>query len=115
MTPAQLKRALPALRSIDDDVIQSYIELSDPWFDVVRWGAFYAEGLANWVANEIVLNSLPLSAADGIEVSKSVGDTSYSLHSELVMLQAKDRSMRTRFGQRYRELADMVGAGGVMV
>lgn len=115
MTPAQLKLALPPLASVDNDLIQIYIGLADPWFDEARWGAFYAEGLANWVANELVLNSIPLNATDGIEVSKSVGDTSFSLHSELVLAQTKDRAQRTRYGQRYRQLADMVGAGGVIV
>jgi hypothetical protein len=30
-----------------------------------------------------------------------------------VLRQAEDRSMRSRYGQRYRQLADMVGMGGV--
>lgn len=115
MTPAQLKQALPALASIDNDLIQAYITRADPWFDETRWGAFYPEGLANWVANELVLDNIPLNATDGIETSKSVGDTSFSLHPELVLLQTKDRAQRTRYGQRYRQLADMVGAGGVFV
>jgi len=113
MTAAQLKQVLPPLSTVDNTVIESYITLADPWFDVDRWGAFYAEGLACWVANEIVLNGMPFSANDGVEVSKSVGDTSWSLHQELVMAQAKDRAMQTRYGQRYRQLADMVGMGGV--
>lgn len=112
MTAAQLIRALPPLSAVDPAVLEAYIGLADPWFDVDRWGAFYAEGLANWVANEIVLNGQPLSADDGLEVSRSVGDTSYSLHSGLVERQAADRALRTRYGQRYRQLAEMVGAGG---
>lgn len=88
--------------------------LADEHFDVDRWAGHYLEGLANWVANELVLNGVALlSADDGIEVSKSVGDTSFSLHSGLVERQANDRFMRTRFGQRYRQLADLIGMGGV--
>lgn len=113
MTAAQLKAILPALRTISDDDINTFIGLSEPHFDVDRWGAFYVEGLANWVANEIILASQPLSMDDGAEVSKSVGDTSFSLSSELVMMQVKDRAMRTRFGQRYRELSQLIGGGGV--
>lgn len=113
MTAAQLKSTLPALRAIPDADVLAQVALAEPWFDVDRWGAFYAEGLANWVANELVLNDIPLSADDGLEVSKSVGDTSYSLHSGLVERQAGDRAMRTRYGQRYRQLADLIGMGGV--
>lgn len=113
MTAAQLKAVLRPLQAVSDADIEAKIALADPWFDVGRWGAFYAEGLANWVANELVLDGLPLNANDGAEVSKSVGDTSFSLHSELVLMQAKDRAMQTRYGQRYRQLADMIGMGGV--
>lgn len=113
MTAAQLKAILPALRTISDDDINTYIGLADPYFDVERWGAWYAEGLANWVANEIILASQPLSMNDGAEVSKSVGDTSFSLSSELVSKQADDRAMLTRFGQRYRQLSLLIGGGGV--
>lgn len=115
MTATQLKAILPALRGTDDADVEAQIALADPWFDVDRWGAFYAEGLANWVANELVLNgSETLSEDDGLEVSKSVGDTSFSLHSRLVERQAGDRALRTRYGQRYRQLADLVGIGGVV-
>jgi hypothetical protein len=113
VTPAQLKAVLPALRSVSNDDIQAKITLADPHFDVECWGDFYLEGLANWVANELCLDEVGLSPDDGLEVSKSVGDTSFSLHSELVLAQAKDRAMRTRYGQRYRQLADLVGMGGV--
>ena len=113
MTAAQLKAALPALRNVNDDVIEAKILLADPWFDVEVWGAFYPEGLANWVANELVLDGSTLSTDDGLVTSHSVGDTSFSLHPELVLVQAKDRAMQSRYGQRYRQLADLVGMGGV--
>jgi hypothetical protein len=113
VTAAQLKAALPTLRSVTDAAIEEKILLADPWFDEAVWGSFLTEGMANWVANELVLDEVSLSGADGLEISHSVGDTSFSLHSELVLRQAEDRSMRSRYGQRYRQLADMVGMGGV--
>lgn len=113
MTAAQLKAVLPALRSVSDDAIEAKIVLADPWFDVEVWGGFYPEGLANWVADELVTDEISLSGADGLETSHSVGDTSFSLHPELVLAQAKDKKMRSHYGQRYRQLADLVGMGGI--
>ena len=115
MTATQLKAVLPPLRSVSDGDVDAQIALADEHFDVERWAGHYLEGLANWVANELVLNGLPLSANDGAETSKSVGDTSYALHADLVLAQAKDKAMQTRYGQRYRQLADLVGIGGVVV
>ena len=76
MTPAQLKATLPALRSVTDEVIAAKILLADLWFDEAAWGDFYAEGLANWVANELVLDGSALTTDDGIEVSHSAGGRS---------------------------------------
>jgi hypothetical protein len=112
VTATQLKAVLPALRAVSDADVSAQVALADEHFDVARWGGLYAEGLANWVADRLVVNGMPLSADDGAEVSKSVGDTSFSLSGELVMAQARDTHMRTRWGQRYRQLADMVGMGG---
>jgi len=113
-TATQLKTVLPVLRLVSDADVEAQLLLADEWFDVARWGGHYLEGVANWVAHSLVINSIPLSADDGLEVSKSVGDTSYSLHSGLVERQADAQELRTRYGQRYLQLAALVGIGGVV-
>jgi hypothetical protein len=94
--------------------VDAKILLADPFFDVARWDTLYAEGLANWCCHWLFLDGLPGSLDDGAEVSENVGDTSFSLHSQIVLEQAHDQMMRTRYGQRYRQLADQVGIGGVV-
>lgn len=114
MTASQLKAILPPLSAFSDAQVDAKVVLSDPHFDVPRWGDLYAEGLANWCCHWLLLDSLPASLDDGAEVSESVGDTAFSLHPELVAAQAHDSMMRTRYGQRYRQLADLVGMGGAV-
>lgn len=115
MTATQLKSILPPLSAFTNAQVDAKIVLADPYFDVDRWGDFYGEGLANWVCHWLVLDGVPLSADDGAEMSESVGDTSFSLHPQLVLAQAHEQEMRTRFGQRYLQLAGQAGIGGVIV
>lgn len=112
MTATQLKSLFPPLTSFSDADVTAKIALAAPHFNVSRWGDFYAEGLANWVCHWLVVDDLPLAADDGAEISEGVGDTSFSLNAQVVFEQAHDAMLRTRYGQRYRELADMVGMGG---
>ena len=114
MTASQLKGVLPPLSAFTDAQVDAKIVLADPYFDVARWGDLYIEGLANWCCHWLLLDGLAVSLDDGAEVSESVGDTSFSLHPDLVFAQAHDSMMRTRYGQRYRQLADQVGMGGVV-
>jgi hypothetical protein len=114
VTASQLKSILPPLCAFADADVAAKVFLADPHFDVARWGDLYAEGLANWCCHWLLLDGLPASMDDGAEVSEDVGDTSFSLHSQLVLEQAHDQMMRTRYGQRYRQLADQVGMGGAV-
>lgn len=93
MTSAQLKALVPALSTVDDTIIDAQIALADPHFDVERWGDFYAEGLACWVAHNLTIGSV----GDATKL-KQIPSNPY---------------MRTTFGQRYQYLVDQVGMGGV--
>lgn len=122
MTPSEFKAWFPrneAFQMMNASEIQTYLTRAVPYFDVTRWGGFYSEGVACFVAHSIVMDASDganeLTEAAGIETSASVGDTSFSISSELVNAQAKDHFMRTRYGQRYKKLQRMIGAGGTCV
>lgn len=115
MTPDRFKQILPEFGLVDSAKIQASIDLADAFFDVARWDNMYELGLANWVADRLVRAPIAPTADDGAETSSSVGDTSWSLHPELVLAMARDPSMRTRYGQEYRYYAGLVGMGGVIV
>jgi hypothetical protein len=120
MTPTEFKSRFPAFASQTSQSIQDYLTLAVPFFDVDRWGGFYSEGLANWVAHNIVTDNV--LAADSISdpdagnvTEKHVGPVGMTMDSKLLNKQADDPYMTTRYGQRYRRLARLVGAGGTAV
>ena len=85
-------------------------------FDVARWGSFYSEGLANYVAHAIVMSKARAArglVVDGGAVSEQhVGPVGESFNGQLQVLMAEDTYMRSDYGHRYCELRYLVGLGG---
>ena len=97
--------------------IAKWLVKAVPFFDVGRWGAWYSEGLGNWIAHRIVMSNLratqPTNRTDaGDTASKAVGPVSKSYDSMLINAQAKDPYMRTSYGQEFCRLRRLVGMGG---
>lgn len=102
-----------AFPTASTDRIKAIIASAAPWFDVGAWGAFYDEGLWNFVAHRLSLemggpNSLQ-QGADARITSKTIGSESVSRDTKL---SAGDTFQLTIYGQRYAEMRDMVGLGG---
>ena len=119
MTPSEFLSDpdFSAFSAEEPDTIAKWMVKAAPFFDVARWGAFYSEGLGNWVAHRIVLSNLratmPTNRADsGNMISKTVGPVSASYDSLLINAQAKDPYMRTSYGQEFCRLRRLVGMGG---
>lgn len=116
MTAAEFKAIFPAFVSTNDDTVSAAIALAAPWFNVDRWGGFYSEGLANWVAHNLTVNAPGYAAANagaGDATDKQVGSVRISRGETLLKAQMGDPFMRTAYGQRYRYLAGLVGIGAV--
>ncbi len=116
MTPAVFRTVIPALSGETDATINAVLALSTPWFNLDRWGAFLTEGLANWVAHNIVTgrhtNAAGMLTA-GDATDKQVGSVRVSRGETLLKAQIEDPFMRTVYGQRYRYLARLAGMGGI--
>lgn len=122
MTPAEFKARLPEFSTVSDEVIQDAIDEAAPFFNVGRWSELYPRGLRYFVAHILTLDAenaakhtaAPSASDAGDNVGKKVGDVSVTKGESLVRLQMKDSFMRTKYGQLYAELRDMVGIGGVV-
>ena len=95
MTASQLKAIVPALEAVSDAIVDAQILMSDAYFDVTRWGDFYAEGLACWVAHNLTVGSV-----SDATMLKQIPANPY---------------VRTVWGQRYLFLVDQIGMGGMVV
>lgn len=118
LTPAAFKLLFPEFVATGDERIQLFIDKSDPYFDAARWGDFYADGQAYWVAHTLFLadNSGTPGAGMGLQdstTSKKVGEVQVSKSAELVKAGMNDPYMRTGYGQKFSELRRMIGIGAV--
>lgn len=119
MTAAEFKALFPQFTSETDARVLVFIGLAAPYFDVSRWGDFYTDGLANWVAHSIVVaNAEALQATDEVDAddatTETFGPISTTRSSEAAMASAKDPYLRTSYGRRYAYLRRLVGMGGVI-
>jgi hypothetical protein len=120
MTAAEFKSRFPAFASEPNARVDSYFARAVPYFDVERWGGFYSDGVAGWVAHNIVLDNAAErdSTTDpdtGDVTEKHVGPVGMSRDSQLMNKQADNPYYSTKYGQRYLRLARLVGAGGTAV
>ena len=89
-----------------------------PFFDVGRWGTWYSEGLACYVAHAIVVSKAraarTINQIDrGATTEKHVGAVGTSFDSQILNKQLSDTFLLTDYGRRYCELRDMVGEPAV--
>jgi hypothetical protein len=116
MTPTEFKAIIPALSGETPETVNAAIALAAPWFNVSRWGGFYAEGLANWVAHKIVTDKPGFAAtlaSDGAVTDKQVGSVRVSRGESIIKAQQDDPFMTTGYGRRYRYLANLAGMGAI--
>ena len=126
MTPTEFQAWFPSgeFASLDDDYVQVFITRAAPAFNVIRWGAWYSEGLANYVAHSIVADKARAAAAgasalepesSGLVSSKGKGPVKVAYDSEFLRLLARDSFMATPYGRRYCELRRFAGLGGMVM
>lgn len=114
MTPTQFKARYPEFSTTLDATIQLVIDDAAPWFDVPRWGDFYDQGVAAWVAHTLTVNKKPTTGASGAVSGKSVGDVSVNYAAP--QLRAADAFYAsTAYGVRYMQLRRLVGMGALAV
>ena len=122
MTAAEFKAWFPGgqFSVVDDSVVTTFLTRATPWFNVARWGNWYPEGLANFVAHSIVVDRAEASQSiDEIDSDDSTSERfagiSTARHADIVMASAKEPLMRTTYGRRYAALRRLVGLGGAVV
>lgn len=120
MTPSEFKALFPQFTSETDARVQIFIDLAAPYFDVTRWGDFYSEGIANWVAHSIVVANAEATASTSVidaddATTETFGRISTQRSPDLAKMAAKDPFLRTTYGKRYAYLRRMVGMGGAVV
>ena len=120
MTPADFATLCPLMAEEDQPSVQRYIDSAVPHFDIERWGAFYAEGLAYYVAHQITVqreleHSRGDTATRGDVISQTVGGVATTRDATLLAKQMADPFQRTTYGQHYRWLAKKVGRGLLVV
>lgn len=117
-TTAEIKARYPALASIPDATVNAAIADAVPWFDEARWGAFYSQGFAAFVAHMLVQDQAAAkgqAGASGPVSKKKVGDVEVD-YSTPTAAKAQDALfMTTVYGQRYLQLRRMVGTGAIAV
>lgn len=119
MTPADIKARYPEMASFTDPQIQIVITDAVPWFDVDRWGGFYEQGVAAFVAHTLTVDKRTAAgggnAASGPQSQKSVGDVSVSYAVPQFTKPTDAFWATTGYGQRYLQLRRLVGLGALAV
>ena len=105
----------PAFAALSDVAITTQISYAGTWCDSAIWGTHYAEGVLLLAAHELALQAWMSARGGGSALarefeSKSVGGVSVS-RSAGVAREATDRFARTYYGQKFRQLMRLVGAG----
>lgn len=116
---SDIKARYPALSDISDPTVSVAIADAAPWFDEQRWGSFYAQGVAAFVAHTLTADKAAAKSASGGAsgpvVEKKVGDVVIK-YSPTSYRKDTDASFATTiYGQRYLQLRRMVGMGAVAV
>lgn len=122
MTPAEFKSAFPAFVNEPNADVQRHINASVPFLNVARWGAKYPAGVGLWVAHSITVEKQDrAAAATGAPVMammathKQVGSVSVSYSAEAIKRLGQNYYLRTTYGERFWQMARMVGFGVIAV
>lgn len=113
MTPAEFKVRYPEFASETDPRVQMFLDEAIPHLDEARWDDLYVQGLGLYVAHSLALANADVGADIGNDTNVKVGDVSISKDASVVKAQMENEFMRTTYGQRYWQMARLVGAGGV--
>jgi len=115
MTPAGFIAILPEFRDVAETEIQRVLDLSVPHFNVARWDNLYDEGVANWVAHELVTapppGTAPIADPAGITV-EMVGTVRVERATAVAEKETEDPILSSRYGRKYARLRRLVGLGG---
>jgi hypothetical protein len=118
-TASEIKTRYPALASISDPAVDLAIADAVPWFDVSRWGSFYAQGFAAFVAHMLTADQAAAKSASGGAagpvIEKKVGDVGIKYAPTAYRKDTDAQFATTIYGQRYLQLRRMVGMGAVAV
>lgn len=130
ITVAEFKARFPEFTD-SDDRIQLFINDATPFFDLCRWGNFYAVGFANFVAHNLALSNQRIAdaAASGVSggaslnsqaiTSERVGDVAVTYGSNTSgngRTNVMDNPyMKTTYGQVYYKYVRLAGLGAVAV
>lgn len=119
LTPQQFQAKFTAFADTSTDDIQAWLDASDPYFNIPRWGDLYDDGLGYWVAHMLTVeNSLSASIAAGMTDDKSqakVGQVMKMRDSNLINKILDEPYYETRYGRYFLDLRKLVGSGGMAV
>lgn len=127
ITPGLFRQQFPEFTDpsiYTDAIILFWDGIAANWLDLNRWDTMYPVGEALFVAHHLVI-----SARDGLAVlgggipgvvngtlaSKSVGDVSASYDINSVSLDNQGFWGTTSYGQRFLQIARLLGAGGIQL
>lgn len=117
-TAAEIKARYPELAGIADPTVNIAIADAVPWFNETRWGGFYAQGFAAFVAHMLTVDKRTAAGAQaqaGPVQAKSVGDASVSYAAPQFTKATDAFYATTAYGQRYLQLRRLAGMGAVAV
>lgn len=121
MTPSEFKTLFPEFSGELDARVQLFIDRADPYFDIGRWDAFYADGVAYFVAHELAMANAQAAPGGSTQalssdvLTKKVGDVTITKDTALLSKQADNPYYKTAYGQRYLYLRKQVGIGALSV
>lgn len=119
------RRDLPEFADIavfPKSTLNFWIEIAEGFVSETRWGTLRAKALALFVAHNVSLSAHDIKAAHvggipgtakGLTASKSLGSASISYDNSSNADPAAGHWGTTQYGQRYRQMGRLLGAGAV--
>lgn len=117
LTPAGFKTRFPEFASVSDERVQLFIDEAKPLFNAEVWGNQHDTGMGYVVAHELALDAQAeaTKASAGDIVEKRVGEVTVKRDASVLMAQAKDQYLLTRYGQKYKQMIRSLGTGVLVV
>jgi hypothetical protein len=116
MTAAEFQASFPEFADVEVPIIERYIAAADGHFNVARWGDFYVEGFGNFVAHFVWTETKSGNSGDaGDQLEKQVGQVRVTRSAAVLEKQVADPFLRSKYGQRYRDLQTDIVTGLVVV
>lgn len=117
LTPAGFKLRFPEFASVADECVQMVIDENVFLFNADVWGNQLDTGMGYVVAHELSQANQPVAtkATASDIVGKKVGEVQITRDPVLLSQQIKDPYLRTLYGQKYRRLQRLMGAGAIAV